>query len=160
MNRQAASVRYCTWVCCLSATLLAGQAVAALDLTPEEQAWLKAHPVLRVSSEPDYIPFDFRIAGSPAGYSVDYVRLVAARLGVRLEFVQDTWGNLLKKAEKRELDLVHSIFKSPKERERYLAFTKPYKEVLNAIIVREGTQAVRGLADLKQKTIALAKVKA
>ncbi|MDJ0804204.1 MAG: hypothetical protein QNI97_15110, partial [Desulfobacterales bacterium] len=33
--------------------------VNQIQLTLEEKAWLAAHPVIRVSSEPDYAPFDF-----------------------------------------------------------------------------------------------------
>ncbi|MCP4688191.1 MAG: transporter substrate-binding domain-containing protein, partial [Desulfobacterales bacterium] len=128
-----------------------------LRLTREERAWLAEHPVIRVTSEPDYPPFDFRVDGEPAGYSIDLVKLLAERLGVRLEFVRDTWGNLLKKAENKEVDLVHSIFKFPVERERYLAFTRPYKEVFNVIVTRDDVQGVRELKDLVERRVALVK---
>ncbi|MES9937150.1 MAG: transporter substrate-binding domain-containing protein [Sedimenticola sp.] len=132
-------------------------AAEKIELTPEESAWLEAHPVIRVTSEPDYAPFDFRIDGEPAGYSVDYVKLLAERLGIRLEFVKDSWVNLLKKAKNKEIDLVHSIFKAPAEREEYLNFTKPYKRVLNGIVVRDGITGIEGLKDLKSRTVALVK---
>jgi polar amino acid transport system substrate-binding protein len=128
-----------------------------IQLTDEEKKWLKAHPVIRVVSEPDYVPFDFHIDGEPAGYSIDYVQILADRLGVRLEFVKDTWGNLLKRAKNKEVDLVHSIFKAPKEREEYLNFTRPYKEVINAIVVRDDRAGISSLQDLAQKKVALAK---
>jgi PAS domain S-box-containing protein len=131
--------------------------VLELRLTKEERAWLSEHPVIRVSNEPDYPPFDFRIDGKPAGYSIDLVKLLAERLGIRLEFVQDSWGNLLKKAENREVDLVHSIFKFPEERERYLEFTQPYKEVFNVIVTRDDVTGIRELDDLKNHRVALVK---
>jgi two-component system, sensor histidine kinase and response regulator len=137
--------------------LVAAQEAASVDLTSEEKTWLTGHPVIRVSSEPDYIPFDFRIDGRPAGYSVDFVKLLTKKLGVRLEFVKDTWSNILKRAEKKEIDLVHSIFNSPKERERYLHFTKPYKEVLNALIVRRDQKGINSIKDLAHKKVAMLK---
>jgi len=126
-------------------------------LSDKEMAFLDAHPVIRVANEPDYVPFDFRIDGKPAGYSIDYVKLLAERLGIRLEYVKDTWGNLLKKAEKREVDLLHSLFKAPKERERYLNFTQPYKEVLTAIVVRRDVEDITNLKELAKRKVALAK---
>ena len=53
----------------------------ALQLTAEEQQWLKKHPVIRVSNEPDYAPFDFVENGEPAGFSIDYLDIVARRAG-------------------------------------------------------------------------------
>ena len=131
--------------------------VLELRLTREERAWLAEHPAIRVTNQPDYPPFDFRIDGKPAGYSIDLVKLLAERLGLRLEFVQDSWDNLLKKAENKEVDLVHSLFKFPEERDRYLEFTRPYKEVLNVIVIRDGVEGIRDLKDLGKHRVALVK---
>ncbi|SHJ89730.1 extracellular solute-binding protein, family 3 [Desulfatibacillum alkenivorans DSM 16219] len=68
----------------------------ALALTDEEQAWLNAHPVIRVSNELDYAPFDFVEYGKPRGFSVDYFNLVAERAGFKVEYIQDFWDVLLK----------------------------------------------------------------
>lgn len=44
-----------------------------LVLTAEEQAWIDAHPVIRVASGPDYAPFQFRNdAGKSVGVANDY----------------------------------------------------------------------------------------
>jgi len=131
--------------------------VYGLGLTKEEQVWLAKHPSIRVSSEPDYAPMDYRINGEPAGYSVDYVKLLANRLGIELHFVKDTWANLLKKAENKELDLVHTIFNSPAERQEYLNFTQPYKRIINVIAVRDGVTGIEELKDLSSRTVALVK---
>lgn len=128
-----------------------------LGLTDEERAWLVEHPLIRVSSEADYPPFDYRIAGKPAGYSVELVELLAERLSVELEYVQDTWSNMLKMAENRELDLIHTIFKYPQERENYLAFTRPYKEVVNVIVTRDDVVGLDELKDLKGQRVAVVK---
>ena len=125
------------------------------SLTAEEKRWLTAHPVIRVSSEPDYAPFDYQTNGQPTGYSIDYIRLVARHLNIQLEFIKDTWGNLLEKAEKREVDLLHSIFKTPAERESYLNFTKPYKQTLDAIVTPRDTTGIHVLDDIKELHLAL-----
>lgn len=129
----------------------------APSLTPEEKRWLAAHPIIRVSSEPDYAPFDYQIKGEPVGYSVDYVRLLARRLNIRLAFVKDTWGNLLEKAKHREVDLLHTIFKTPAEREAYLNFTKPYKQTLDAIVTKKERVGIRTLSDIEHLHLALVK---
>ena len=129
----------------------------ATHLTLEERTWLKEHPLLRVSSEPDYAPIDFQIDGKPAGYSIDYVKLLAERLDIKLEFVQESWANLLEKAKRRELDIIHTIFNTPKEREEYLHFTKPYKETVNGIITSSETTDILSLDDIAERKVALVK---
>ena len=53
------------------------------DLTPEEQAWLAAHPVVTLSIDDDYHPKSYRDQhGELAGINIDYVRLLATRLGI------------------------------------------------------------------------------
>lgn len=125
-------------------------------LTPKESAWIAAHPVIRVSSEPDYAPFDFTENGESTGYSVDYLTLLARRAGLKLEFVQDKWNNLLERAKKGEIDLLHTIFKTP-EREQEFLFTRPYKAVIDAIYVSESTEGINSVSDLDGKRIAIAK---
>lgn len=129
--------------------------VAQLGLSTIERKWLREHPVIRVSSEADYPPFDYRIGGKPTGYSVELVEILAERLGVELEYVQDTWANLLKLAENKQLDLIHTIFKYPKKREEYLEFTRPYKEVINVIVVRNDIGGIHQLEDLKNQRVAV-----
>ncbi len=129
--------------------------VVELGLTDEERAWLAQHPVIRVSNEADYPPFDYRIAGKPAGYSVELVELLAERLGVELEYIQDSWSNMLKMAEDGKLDLLHTIFKYPQEREKYLEFTHPYKEVINVIVMRNDVVGIDKLKDLKGHRVAV-----
>ncbi|MCW9000138.1 MAG: response regulator [Kangiellaceae bacterium] len=125
-----------------------------LKLTQEEQAWLQQHQVIRVMNEPDYAPYDFVINGKPVGYSIDYVKLIEGRLGVRFEFVQDNFSELMEKAKKKEVDLLHSLFKYPVEREEFLNFTRPYKSSVNSIVTRKGEEVKNGLLDLKGLRVA------
>ena len=127
---------------------------SGLNLTAAEEDWLAKHPVLRVMNEPDYAPYDFQVDGVPAGYSIDYIRLIAKKLGVRLEFVQASFSDLMEKARNKEIDVLHSIFKFPKEREEFLNFSKGYKSSVNAIVTRRGEELLNGLGDLKEGSVA------
>ncbi|MDJ0802969.1 MAG: transporter substrate-binding domain-containing protein [Desulfobacterales bacterium] len=129
---------------------------ASIDLTAEEKAWIEQHPVIRVSSEPDYAPFDFVEEGRPSGFSVDYLNLVAERAGLHLEYVQDTWKNLVEKGKRKEIDLLHTIFFTP-ERAPFFHYTEPYKTVVNGIFVRNGVEGVASLQDLAGRRVVIAK---
>ena len=66
----------------------AAQAGAVLDA-------IHASGVLRVGTTGDYKPFSFRAPdGSYSGADIDMARRLAARLGVRLQFVPTVWGRL------------------------------------------------------------------
>lgn len=127
-----------------------------LLLTQKEKKWLQKHPIIRVSSEPDYAPFDFVENGRSTGFSVDYLDLLARRAGLNLLYVQDTWENLIKKAKRKEIDLLHSIFYT-NEREAYLRFTEPYKSIINVIYIRDDVTGINSLNDLAHKRVALPK---
>ena len=125
-----------------------------VSLTQKEKKWLSQHPVIRVSNETDYPPFDFVENGRPAGFSIDYLNLIARRAGLRLEYVPDTLENLVEKAKKREIDILHTVFYTS-NRESYLSFTEPYKSVLNVIYARDDISGVNSLSDLKGKRVML-----
>lgn len=133
-----------------------GPGIFSVPLTDEERAWIKAHPVIRVSNEWEYPPLDFFENGQPAGFSIDYLNMVARRVGLRLEYVQGTWDNLVAMGRNKEIDLLHTIFSAP-EREAYFLFTTSYKSVINGIYVREGVTGVESVYDLAGKRVVLVK---
>jgi hypothetical protein len=64
-----------------------------LELTPQERAWIEAHPVIRVGNDPSWMPIDFDDEhGLPTGVAADILALLAARLGLRFEAAPgQTW---------------------------------------------------------------------
>ncbi|PLA74183.1 hypothetical protein CYQ88_07325 [Hydrogenovibrio sp. SC-1] len=84
---------------------------APMKLSVKEQALIENTPELKVSNQLNWAPFDFVRNGQPQGFSVDVMRLIAAKTGLRLQFVNDyTWQQILKQFEAGRLDMVHSIF--------------------------------------------------
>ncbi|TQV73170.1 PAS domain S-box protein [Aliikangiella marina] len=126
----------------------------SIPLLAEERKWLEQHPVIRVMSEPDYAPFDFIENNVSQGYSIDYVKLIAEKLGIQIEFVQGSFSELLEKLKNKEIDLAHSLFNVPKEREQFLHFTRGYKDSVNSIVTRKGEEVSDGLESMRGKTIA------
>ncbi len=123
-------------------------------LTPEEKAWLKEHPAIRVMGETDYPPWDFIQNGQPAGYGIDYVKLLADRLGIDLKFDIAPYGEQLGKVQKRELDLLHTT--SSFELDGVL-FSKPYGRFLQMIITSDDRSDIKREEDLSGKRVAIAK---
>lgn len=110
-----------------------------LILTAEEKAWLDAHPVIRVASDPDYAPFQFTSdAGESDGIANDFLRVVAERLGVRFEYLlSDSWSQALQLLKDQKADMLAAAANTP-ERQRYLRFTESYIDFPDVIITRSG----------------------
>ena len=54
----------------------------------EEQEWISENPTVKASSSTLYAPFDFERTGLPAGLSIDYLNLVAQKVGLKIEYVK------------------------------------------------------------------------
>ncbi len=124
-----------------------------LNLTEAERAFIASHPVLRVSNEEDYPPLDFAVSGKAQGFSIDLLDILAERAGLRFEYVNGhTWAELEAMFYKGELDLLHTVSKTP-ERENKALFTQPFYQYRMHFIVPEGSQDLSFVEDLVGKTL-------
>jgi len=107
-----------------------------LRLTTEEYAWLKDHPVIRVHNETDWPPFNFAENGTPKGYSIDFMNLVAKKAGLEVDYITGpTWNDFLGMMKHGDLDVMLNIVKTS-ERKKYLLFTPHYAINPNTILCR------------------------
>ncbi|ADC62010.1 transporter substrate-binding domain-containing protein [Allochromatium vinosum] len=140
------------WLLCvvLLAVSVAGDAESGdtLELTGTERAFLQAHPVIRVGNELDWPPYDYFEHGMPKGYSVDLMRLLAARIGVEFEFVQgETWDELVDLLCARRIDLLQPADKPAKLLD-CATFSAPIVRGANQFLTRRDHPEVRSIADL------------
>ncbi|MCG8614892.1 MAG: transporter substrate-binding domain-containing protein [Desulfobacterales bacterium] len=127
-----------------------------LPLTEEEKDWLAAHPKIRVHNEKDWPPFNYFEHGSPRGFSIDYMNLLADRLGIEIDYVTGpSWNDFLEMVQERDLDVMLNIVKT-RDRQAYLLYTPPYVKNPNVIVSRENApfDTVRSLIG---RTVAIPK---
>ncbi|MEA3353606.1 MAG: transporter substrate-binding domain-containing protein [Campylobacterota bacterium] len=127
-----------------------------INLTVHEKDFLAKHKTIKVSNVLDWAPYDYNIDGIPKGYSVDYMKLLANKIGIELEFVANNWKNSLEDLENKKIDIIHTISKSDKKRLEYTLFTKPYLNIRYSLITQNNSK-IKTLDDLKNKKIALVK---
>ena len=135
----------------LGAALVAGPA-AASDLL----ATAKARGTLKIAMEGTYPPFNFKDqkTGQLTGYDVDVARLVAARLGVKPEFVTTEWSAILAGLAAGRYDVIISQVGINPKRELVFDFSIPYTYSSPQLIVRKNDSArYASLADLKGKKV-------
>lgn len=126
-------------------------------LDPEEEAWRRAHPVVQVGVfAGDHMPAEAWVGGQPQGLGIDYVSLLAARAGLRLEFHPYTdWGAVaFEGSAGNAFDLLPAQGVTAARRDHF-DFLKPYTTVVPVLVVRKGNARIRGDADLARARIVI-----
>ncbi|MGD9363599.1 MAG: transporter substrate-binding domain-containing protein, partial [Desulfobacterales bacterium] len=127
-----------------------------IALTVEEQNWIKQHPAIRVHNEKDWPPFNYFEYGRPRGLSIDYMDLIAEKLGLEVEYVTGpSWNDFLGLIKRKELDVMLNIVKT-EDRQKYLLYTEPYVKNPNVVVSYE-KNAYESIEALFGKTVAFPK---
>jgi len=100
----------------------------------EEQAFIAAHPVIRVMVDNHWAPLEFiDSAGRRQGVTVDLLEHIEGITGLHFEFSSEaTWSEGFAALGQGGYDMASSIVSTPSRRE-YLDFTKPYITLPNMI---------------------------
>ncbi len=92
-------------------------------------------------------------AASLLGFEVEIADGLARRLGVRAEFVQNDWQNLIPSLERGDFDIAMNGIEITAARRDRVAFSRPYFAFTETLVVRRDAPAVRGLADLRGQRV-------
>ncbi|MBF0264930.1 MAG: transporter substrate-binding domain-containing protein [Gammaproteobacteria bacterium] len=130
---------------------------SAIILTEQERTYLNNNPVIKVSNETDFPPYDFSRAKQALGYSVDLLNLLAKKIGIKVDYVNGySWTELVSLFKQKKLDLMQSINRTP-EREKFAIFSKPYKRYKNYFIIHQDNLAIADVKQLYGKTVVVGK---
>ncbi|UPG91799.1 transporter substrate-binding domain-containing protein [Luteibacter aegosomaticola] len=126
----------------------------AIPLSEREKAWLHDLPPLRLGVDPSYAPFSLITGqGQAEGLALDYVREIAAELGLRITQVpSENWSGTVASVERGEVDLVAAI--NPQSATwPYLEPSTSYLDFPIMIVTREGAPVIAGRDDLSGKRV-------
>ncbi len=130
--------------------------INAVNLTPRERDWVTRYGEVNVAVEFDWPPFNFVDSDqNPTGLSIDYLKLIAQKTGLRLKFTFDPWPVNLKALENKQVDLLPAGVQT-KERENFALFSMPYFEAKNYFFIRDDLQ-VDQIKDLDDYVVAMPK---
>lgn len=139
--------------------LFAGLLLATLSLTVAAADLLdtvKARGTLKIAMEGTYPPFNFKDqkTNQLEGFDVDIAKLLAAKLGVKPEFVTSEWSGILAGLSAGKYDvIVNQVGVTPKRQETF-DFSDPYTISAAQLIIRKNeTRAFNSLEDLKGKKL-------
>ena len=128
-----------------------------INLTEEEKAWLKAHPVIRMGYDPNFPSLEFiDDSGNYVGVVADYIKILNERLGLNIKPAPNinNWPIANEKGKTKELDIFPVITPSL-ERKDYWLFSDIYLEYYNVIITRDDYPSVTGLESFFGKNISV-----
>lgn len=128
-----------------------------LELTNEEKLWLKQNPILNTINMLDYPPFNFNENGQAKGFTIDYVNLMADKLGVEVRFITGkTWDEYLEMLKNNEIDFIPHVAQT-QSRKEFVDFTN-FKHITYEIgMALKKDAIVNDVSDLDGKVIAIQK---
>jgi polar amino acid transport system substrate-binding protein len=143
--------------------LAAGTAAAALGALPRlasaqavTLAQIKASGELKIGCEAAYVPFTYRQDGRIVGYDVELAEIFCKALGVKPNFIDTAWAGVIPSLYAKKFDVIMSSMSYTKERLERVAFTVPYAEASQALLVRASdADKIKAPADLNGRTIAV-----
>lgn len=131
----------------------------ALHLTPEEHAFLKSNPRLRILHYPDLPPYTLYKSDGFQGYWIDLLELMFEGLSVELthDSRRGTTEEYAALLDSGEADILTSVLITPSRRSA-LAFSDPINRVgYPAIIAKSRSEPLTDLESLRGKRVALVK---
>ncbi|WP_018389621.1 transporter substrate-binding domain-containing protein [Ancylobacter sp. FA202] len=124
-----------------------------LPAAADALATIEKDKVIRIAVPQDFPPFGTVGADmEPKGYDVDMAKLIAGKLGVKLELVPVTSANRIPYLQTNKVDLVISSLGKNAEREKVIDFTTAYAPFFNGVF-GPADVAVKDAAGLAGKTV-------
>ena len=125
-------------------------------LTPAEQQWLTAHPVIKVAGGKEWAPIDFQGKnGEHQGFSHDYLEMIREKTGLVLSYDTDSWTNAYNSVLTKKNTLLPALYQSA-ERDKVLLFSNEYYRSLDYFFTRNDIE-FDPLTPFKNKKLALVK---
>src|SRR5262249_1884223 len=86
--------------------------------------------------------------GQLIGFEVEIMEAVAHQLGVRQQFVQNDWSNLVPSLDRGTFDVAFNGLEVTPARAGAVRFTRPYYVFSEQLVVRRDERRIHGLADV------------
>ena len=121
---------------------------------PVTLAKVKEAGVLRIGCEATYPPFTFRDGGEIVGYDVDLAAIMCEQLGVEPEFIDTQWSGIIPALYAGRFEIIMSSMSYRKERLEKVAFSIPYAEASQALLIRaDDAGTMTSINDMSDKVL-------
>src|SRR6478735_7050155 len=115
------------WLKIVASAAILQVAVIASAQAGENLDAIKAAGVLKIGTEGTYAPFTYHDeSGKLVGFDVEIGEAVAAKLGVKAEFVEGKWDGLIAGLDAKRYDTVINQVGITEARKQKYDFSEPY----------------------------------
>ena len=133
---------------------------SSINLSQQEQEFIQNHNTITVHNELDWPPYNYIFNGKPQGFSIDYMNLLASKVGLKVKYITGpSWDQFLTMAKENKIDVILNIAKTP-ERLKFLTYSnKAYISTTDVLFVNENSKykKLTSLQDMDGQTIAVIK---
>ncbi|WP_246797748.1 transporter substrate-binding domain-containing protein [Burkholderia perseverans] len=139
----------------LTAGLIGASLVAATAHAADLLDQVKQRGTLRIGLEGTFPPFNSKSPqGDLVGYDVDIAKAVAAKLGLKPEFVTTEWSGIIAGLQAGKFDVIVNQVGETDKRKEVLDFSPAYTYSAAQLIQRkDDTRQFKSLDDLKGKKL-------
>jgi polar amino acid transport system substrate-binding protein len=117
---------------------------------------LKKTGEMRIGVEVAYPPFVFRDKGAIVGYDVDLAGVFCKTLGVKPNFIDTQWSGVIPSLYAGRFDIIMASMTITKERVQRVAFSIPYAEASQALLVRlEDKDRIKAIEDMSDRILGI-----
>lgn len=102
-----------------------------------------------------YYPFEYNEQGSNklVGYDIDLGNMLAAKLGVKVEWKEMQFTSLIPTLQNQQADLVIAAMYATDARKKVIDMSNSYIDTGMVMVKRKGDQSINSLNDLNGKTV-------
>lgn len=127
-----------------------------LQLSPNEEQWLREHPVMRVAINETAAPISyFDGNGHFRGIAADLLELVRLRTGLRFEIERASGiRDMLARLKDGRADIIAAI-SSDEKHDTALHISRPYLESAYVLVTRAGSDQASSLEQLQNRQVAI-----
>jgi len=132
--------------------------VTRINLTQEEEDYLKAKKEIRYCADPTWMPFEGIKNGKIDGMSSDYIKIFTENINIPFRFIKTkSWMESIEYLKENKCDILSFLVMETKERQEYLNFTKPYIKMPLVIATKLDVTFITDFHQLEKKKIGIPK---
>ena len=126
-----------------------------INLTNKEKQYLINNPTVSVLNMNAFAPYNFNSSNQAKGYSIEYMKLLANILNIKLEFkTVESWAKSLDMMKEGSLDIIPHIAIND-ERKKYIEFTNFAHINFSIALAVNKSSDINSLEDLNGKTLSI-----
>jgi len=128
-----------------------------IELNASERQWLQAHPRVRFTGDPNWLPYEaFDADGEYIGIVSEHLKLISKLTGINFEMSpSETWTESTEKAKNGMVDILSETDDS--DLKSHLVFTSPYLSNPIVIAMHNRENYVESISKINDRNIALIK---